>query len=45
MARGEDKGGPRAALGRLIEGVDVVVHDMRLGAADRFGLEMAEIVD
>ncbi len=30
---------PREALGRLIEGADVVVHNMRLGAAARLGLD------
>jgi crotonobetainyl-CoA:carnitine CoA-transferase CaiB-like acyl-CoA transferase len=29
----------RAALSRLIEGADVVVHNMRLGAAERLGLD------
>ncbi|MEO9191772.1 MAG: CoA transferase, partial [Acetobacteraceae bacterium] len=31
--------GPRAALGRLIDGADVFVHNMRLGAAARLGLD------
>ncbi len=34
---------PRAALGRLIEGADVVMHNMRLGAATRLGLDYASL--
>jgi len=34
---------PRAALGRLIEGADVLVHNMRLGAAARLGLDYASL--
>ena len=30
---------PRVALGRLIEDADVIVHNMRLGAAARLGLD------
>ncbi|MGA9867987.1 MAG: CoA transferase [Acetobacteraceae bacterium] len=33
----------RAALGRLIDGADVLVHNMRLGAAARLGLDYAAL--
>ena len=33
----------RAALGRLIDGADVFVHNMRLGAAARLGLDYAAL--
>ncbi len=35
--------GPRAALGRLIDSADVLVHNMRLGAAERLGLDYASL--